>query len=57
MEKTFTPRPTLSMKVVEANQVMAQCVEPTCRITIWIDAKDKEQDNKCISCQMRENLK
>ena len=57
MEKTFTPKATLSMKAVEANQVMAQCAEPMCRITIWVDAKEQDKEHKCISCTMRENLK
>lgn len=42
------------MKVVREREVMAQCSEPLCRITIWVDADDKE--HKCVSCQMRDKL-
>lgn len=55
-EKPFNSRETTSVKVVSARQVMAQCAEPLCRITIWIEPTDKNCLNKCISCQMREKL-
>lgn len=57
MDRTFAPKTTLSMKAVDDKQVMTQCAEPMCRITIWVEADKKEHKVKCVSCLMRDNLK
>lgn len=54
--KHFEPKNTTSMKVVRDREVLDQCSEPQCRITIRVEPEEKGKGNKCVSCMMREKL-
>ena len=53
----FEPKNTNSMKVVRDREVMDQCSEPLCRVTIRVEPEEKGKGSKCVSCMMREKLK